>query len=52
MPSGAPSQFRGMAATGEAWSGLNVKRIARVGWKHRETEAGARCSLNFVLLPN
>jgi len=24
MPSGAPGQLRGMAATGEPWSGLNV----------------------------
>jgi len=52
LPVNCAGWLRGMAATGEPWSGLNVKRTARVGWEHRETEAGACCSLNFVLLPN
>ncbi len=33
-------------------SSLNVTGTARVRWGHRKTEVWARCSLNFVLLPN
>src|SRR5947208_14958588 len=53
----APGQLRGIAATGEPWSCLNVTGRARGMGAQINRSRGARCSLNFVhlnfvLLPN